>query len=325
MKTDFYGKYRLAELKPGLPKYARLREIVRAAISNGFWKQGEQIPPEVEIARVTPFSLGTVQKALKALEEEGVLQRRQGHGTFVTNKRARMVDPWHLRFCTPEGTTLPVYPRVVSKSVTRQESSWAKLLCPRGGDLVQIDREINIGDEFLVYNRFFLSAAKYGFFVRKSNEELSSVNFKTILHRECNLSFAEMSYRMQVMNFPKSISRVLRLAKDSIGLMLEVLATSESRRYIFKKSLFRRTGSNCALPIARRCRSPCRSSLPWDRPPGGRKAGRVFETRNGTPFCKMKPNLSRILSRLNLSPPELHAFHHGRVSVLQAKAFRAIW
>ena len=170
MKKDFYSKYRLANLK-GLPKYAELREIMRAAISHGFWKQGEQILPELEIARVTPYSLGTVQKALKGLEEEGVLQRRQGHGTFVTNKRARMVDPWHLRFCSPEGTNLPVYPRVVSKRLTRRKSSWAELLCPRGGDLVQIDREINIADEFLIYNRFFLSAAKYGFFLRKSNED----------------------------------------------------------------------------------------------------------------------------------------------------------
>ena len=226
MKTDFYGTYRLAELK-GLPKYAELREIMRAAISDGFWKQGEQIPPEAQITRVTPYSLGTVQKALKALEEEGVLQRRQGHGTFVTDKRARMVDPWHLRFCSPEGTDLPVYPCVVSKKMTSRKPSWAERLCPRGGNLIQIDRKINIGDEFLIYNRFFLSGDKYGFFMQKSNVELSSVNFKTILHRECNLSFTEMSYRMQVVNFSESISRMLRLSKGAIGLLLEVLATSE--------------------------------------------------------------------------------------------------
>jgi GntR family transcriptional regulator len=234
MKTDFYGKYRLAEMK-GLPKYAGLREIMRAAISDGFWKQGEQIPPEVEIARVTPYSLGTVQKALKALEEEGVLLRRQGHGTFVTDRRARMVDPWHLRFCTPEGTTLPVYPSVVSKRMTQRKTFWAKLLCPRGGSLIQIDRKINIGDEFLIYNRFFLSAERYPFFILKSNEELTSVNFKTILHRECNVSFTEMSYGMQVIKFPDSISRVLKLAKEAVGLMLEILASSERGPVYFQE------------------------------------------------------------------------------------------
>ena len=85
----------------------------------------------------------------------------------------------------------------------------------------------NIGDEFLIYNRFFLSAERYPFFILKSNEELTSVNFKTILHRECNVSFTEMSYGMQVIKFPDSISRVLKLAKEAVGLMLEILASSE--------------------------------------------------------------------------------------------------
>jgi len=224
MKTDFYGKYQFAH-STELPKYAELREILRAAIADGFWQRGEQIPPEVKIARVAPYSLGTVQKALKALEEEGILQRRQGHGTFVADKRPRMVDPWHLRFCGPEGNDLPVYPCVVSKRVTNRKTPWAKLLCPCG-DLIQIDRKINIGDEFLIYNKFFLAAGKYAFITQKSNEELGSLIFKTILHRECNLSFTEMSYRMQVIEFPKSISRVLKLAEGAIGLMLEILATS---------------------------------------------------------------------------------------------------
>jgi GntR family transcriptional regulator len=234
MKTDFYGKYRMAELK-GLPKYAELREIMRAAIGDGFWKPGEQIPAEVEITRVTPYSLGTVQKALNALEEEGVLRRRPGYGTFVTSHRARMVDPWHLRFCSQEGANLPVYPSVVSKRTTRRTTPWAKLLSPRSGNLIQIDRKINVGDEFLVYNRFFLAADKYAFFLRKSNKELGSVNFKTILHRECNVSFTEMSYRMQVIEFPDTISRALRLAKGTVGLMLEILAGSETMPVYFQE------------------------------------------------------------------------------------------
>lgn len=53
---------------------------------------------------------------------------------------------------------------------------------------------------------------------------------------------------------------------------------------------------------------------------GGRKNGRVFETRSGTPFCKsnVRRKLNQILKKLNLAPAGLHAFRHGRVSVPQA-------
>ena len=52
----------------------------------------------------------------------------------------------------------------------------------------------------------------------------------------------------------------------------------------------------------------------------GRKAGRVFQTRNGTPFCKsnVRRKPREILKKLNLPTAGLHAFRHGRVSVLQA-------
>ena len=52
----------------------------------------------------------------------------------------------------------------------------------------------------------------------------------------------------------------------------------------------------------------------------GRTTGRVFQTRTGTPFCKgnVRRKLRQILKSLNLAPAALHAFRHGRVSVLQA-------
>lgn len=52
----------------------------------------------------------------------------------------------------------------------------------------------------------------------------------------------------------------------------------------------------------------------------GRTSGRVFETRLGTSFCKsnVRRKLNQILKSLNLRPAGLHAFRHGRVSVLQS-------
>jgi integrase len=45
----------------------------------------------------------------------------------------------------------------------------------------------------------------------------------------------------------------------------------------------------------------------------------VFQTNRGTPFCKsnVRRKLGQILRSLKLEPAGLHAFRHGRVSILQ--------
>jgi integrase len=51
---------------------------------------------------------------------------------------------------------------------------------------------------------------------------------------------------------------------------------------------------------------------------GDRKGGRVFQTCTGAPFSKSNVRRNQILKQLNLAAAGLHAFRHGRVSVLQA-------
>ncbi len=51
----------------------------------------------------------------------------------------------------------------------------------------------------------------------------------------------------------------------------------------------------------------------------GRSAGRMFQTENGTPYSKdnVRRKLVSVLNKLGLRHGGLHAFRHGRVSVLQ--------
>lgn len=58
---------------------------------------------------------------------------------------------------------------------------------------------------------------------------------------------------------------------------------------------------------------------------GGRTSGRVFQTHRGTPLSKdnVRRKLHSILRALGLKRGGLHAFRHGRVSVLQANGVPA--
>src|SRR5215218_1608960 len=62
---------------------SRVREEVRDRIRDGRFSDGVQLPPEVELASSLGVSRTTVREALLQLEQEGLLIRRHGHGTFV--------------------------------------------------------------------------------------------------------------------------------------------------------------------------------------------------------------------------------------------------
>lgn len=52
-------------------------------IHNGRWQVGEKIPNETELAGLTGASRNTVREAVQALVHAGMLERRQGSGTYV--------------------------------------------------------------------------------------------------------------------------------------------------------------------------------------------------------------------------------------------------
>jgi DNA-binding GntR family transcriptional regulator len=62
---------------------SRVREEVRDRIRDGRFAEGLQLPPEVELATSLGVSRTTLREALLQLEQEGLLIRRHGHGTFV--------------------------------------------------------------------------------------------------------------------------------------------------------------------------------------------------------------------------------------------------
>ncbi|PSS60239.1 GntR family transcriptional regulator [Ensifer sp. NM-2] len=58
-------------------------ESLRYAIADGRWTIGERIPNESDLCGLLCVSRGTVREAVKALVSQGLLETRQGSGTYV--------------------------------------------------------------------------------------------------------------------------------------------------------------------------------------------------------------------------------------------------
>ena len=69
--------------RSGVPPYLQIVHQVRQAILLGRLRVGDQLPPVREVVTKIAINPNTVFKAYRDLEHLGVVEMRQGHGTFV--------------------------------------------------------------------------------------------------------------------------------------------------------------------------------------------------------------------------------------------------
>lgn len=70
-----------------IPMYHQLKELVSEKIESGEWSPGYRLPTEAELSREFGVSRITVRHAMQLLQNQGMLERKQGRGTFVAQPK----------------------------------------------------------------------------------------------------------------------------------------------------------------------------------------------------------------------------------------------
>ena len=71
-------------------KYQNLINYIQEQITDGQLGPGEKVPSENQLAERFHISRQTVRKAIGTLEEEGLVQRIRGSGTYVSFDRRKI-------------------------------------------------------------------------------------------------------------------------------------------------------------------------------------------------------------------------------------------
>lgn len=77
-------------------KYVQLFEVLKRDIDQGVYQNGQRLPGENEMAEQYGMSRQTVRQALSLLEQERLIERRQGSGTYVHKLEARRRRSWNV-------------------------------------------------------------------------------------------------------------------------------------------------------------------------------------------------------------------------------------
>jgi GntR family transcriptional regulator len=125
------------------PRTRAAREHLLTWISRGRIRPGGQLPAEPQLASELGVSRATLRDALRSLEDEGLVTRTRGAGTFVTHRR-RVRNNLDANFGVTEAIRVAGMEPGYEEGVTRIERASAddseQLGLSPGEDVVIVDR-----------------------------------------------------------------------------------------------------------------------------------------------------------------------------------------
>jgi len=77
-------------LSDGVPIYRQIVNQVKYLVASGLLQPGEELPPIRTLALQLKVTPNTIVKAYGDLEISGVIHKRQGSGTFVSDARPQL-------------------------------------------------------------------------------------------------------------------------------------------------------------------------------------------------------------------------------------------
>lgn len=227
-----------AAQQSGIPKYLLLRNYLAEEIGSGRLPAGTRLPGEDELAKLSTLSLGTVQRSLRMLVEEGRLVRKHGIGTFVAEMPAKMQAPFqHCRFIDEAtGQLLPIFSKVVRRRAVPETGPWSTYL--PGDKITCIERLFSIADEFILYTHLYFDAAVFPQLVTLETNKLNGANMKDLLAQEFHHPLAGFAEQLSVRVFPDYVCKAIKVSCGTSGGVLEIVASDIRGDVMYFQDLF---------------------------------------------------------------------------------------
>src|SRR5215469_4946673 len=144
----------------GTPAYQRIQRMIRAQIEAGELKPGDTVASERELAKIHGVSLMTARHALGSLEQEGVVERRRGAGTFVAPPRIHFNKLMSYTEQMASRGLAAASKVITARVIEREEEIAARLMLPATAKIIKIERLRHTPDEPFALETCYLSADK---------------------------------------------------------------------------------------------------------------------------------------------------------------------
>lgn len=216
--------------QPWVPLYQQIHSTLRERIVSGQYGIASSLPTEVELCAEFKASRFTVREALRALTEQGFVQRRPRAGTIVLTDEPQVTYSQSVRSIEDlfQIATTTHYVMLGTASVSLDEGLAARVGGERGETWIQIDgvRWDKPGGVPICYVQSYVPA-RHAAIV----EQFPGLKgpFYELIERQSGETIEEVTQEVSALAMPDPIVRVLGLAPGSLSLRL-------LRRYVTRRS-----------------------------------------------------------------------------------------
>lgn len=143
--------------------YFEVVDFLIGDIKSGQYPPGSRLPSEDQLAREFSVSRVTLREALRVLEEDGLIRRRHGSGTFVLDKKAVPIQPLSsivsLSTIFKRAGLEDRFTRVEMRKIPANQRIAEKLQISSGQDIWEVERVRTVGDQPAIYSLDFFPAS----------------------------------------------------------------------------------------------------------------------------------------------------------------------
>ncbi len=205
-----------------VPLYTQIKDILRARILEGTYQPHQQMPSESEMMAAFAVSRITVRQALNDLQNEGLIFRIHGKGTFVSKPKAFQ----ELARLQGFGEAMrqmgyETFSRVVSmKTVTPTPQVQEKLQLPKRAKVTELQRVRFLNREPISLDVTYVPL-HLGH--RLAKEDLAARDVFLILENDCGLALGHADLQIGSALADEPLARQLKVEEGSPVLVIERL------------------------------------------------------------------------------------------------------
>lgn len=221
----------MLDASTAVPLYVQLREELEDKIRSGSCQPGERLQPEGEMAKTYGVSIITVRKAVSELVEKGLVEKKQGKGTFVCKPKFTK-DMKNLQSFSEMCAHLGMKPggkMLENKLVVADEKIRDLLNLEKGSQVVYISRlRYADGEPVAIEKNYF--PLKYAFLLGENFDDNSMFDF---LRDRAQISVAMSEKWIGLCRVTAREAELLKLAKGTAQLFIKSVTYTQEHEPLY--------------------------------------------------------------------------------------------
>jgi len=233
------------KLRSNIPAYQRIQGAIRKRIDAGHLRPGDPVSSERDLAKMHSVSLMTARHALATLEQEGLVERRRGIGTFVAapkihfNKLMSYTEQMAARSLTAASKILSL------KAIASEPEVAARLSLPADVPLVELKRIRHAADEPFALETCYLSQREFPGLLTAS---LGRESLFAILERNYSVKLGYADEEVDATAADSEIADLLGIPRrDPLLRIRQVIFSSAGKALIYVLGLYRSDRHNLVI------------------------------------------------------------------------------